>query len=491
MARCFPVPLARDGVPIYQTTDPLVEVGVLTRATATDLQLCRIEGEWARVYLMPMFYWVRLEDIAPDPRTERIVRLELPPNGEVPSPHDWCHEAVTTGLRTPVFFRDDRDVVVEAQVLPRWTPLIACGREGAWTDVQFKGRRGFAETRHLLVSSAQRERTRGFDAAVTCRTFYWKARTEHETPMYRWSPTGELEERRLPPGRELEVNHASGPWLWVGHGGEWGYVARAEVALSPQVFESSRIADRPEECGGMFQRGTAGAEVPLFQSARSDEVLLAIPPGAEFIVYEQAEEGRRAARYLAVAGWVPEEGWTPSSGWTSHVDARVPEGFQPDTLVSLVEAVEHVPWDWRVGLLLGPAVSGDLPRPGALVDVVAGLRLGGSWIFAAGVSGLVSDRVNAAASDLGASVRWEWSSASYLDLWLAASVQRIDADEVGLGVGGRVTLTLGVPLVRPYEVGLAYTFRGSRVVACTGDRPCEGSGGWFLHAVQAVLSVRL
>ncbi len=490
-ARCLPVPLARDGVSIYQTTDLGTEVGILNRGNAADLQICRIEGEWARVYLMPMFYWMRLQDLALDPQTERIVRLDLPPNGEVPFRQDWCHEAATTPLKTPVFLRDDREVIVETRILPRWTPLIACGREGAWTDVQFEGRRGWVETRHLLVSTAQRERTRGFGAAVTCRTFFWKARTEHETPMFRWSVIGEFEEETLPAGREVEIAHASGPWLWVGHGGRWGYVALMDVTVLPPVFESPRIADRVEECGGAFQRAAADSEVPIYQSARSDEVVLTVPPGGEFVVFDAPDERRMPVKYLSVSGWVERSGWTSVSDWTSLVDSHIPAGFQPSTLVTVVEAVENVPWNWRVGLLLGPAVSGDLPRPGAAVDFVTGLRLGGLWSVAGGVSGLVSDRVTAVGTDLGVSVRWDLPGSSFFDLWLAASVQRLDADEVGLGLGGRATVTLGLPVVRPYELGFAYTFRGNRVVACTGDRPCGGSGGWFLHAVQAVLSVRL
>lgn len=490
-ARCLPVALARDRAPIYQTTDPLVEVGLLTRENAADLQICRIEGEWARVYLMPMFYWMRAGDLSPDPRTERIVRLELPPNGEIPFRQDWCHEAATRPLKTPVFLRGDRDAIVETRILPRWTPLIACGREGAWTDVQFEGRRGWVETRHLLVSTAQRERTRSFEAAVTCRTFFWKARTTRETPMFRWSANGEVEEGTLPPGREIEVAHARGAWLWVGRGGQWWYVSRADVEVLPPVFETSRIADRVEECGGMFQRATAGSEVLLYRSARSDEVVLTVPPGGEFVVFEASDQGRLPAKYLSVSGWVSAEGWAPATDWTSLVDSQIPAGFQPSTLVRVVEAVENVPWNWRVGLLLGPAVSGDLPRPGAIVDFVTGLRLGGAWSLAAGVSGLVSDRVTAVGTDLGVSVRWDLTALSFLDFWLAASVQRLDAEEVGLGLGGRATVTLGLPVVRPYELGFAYTFRGSRVVACTGDRPCGRSDGWFLHAVQAVLSVRL
>ncbi len=490
-ARCLPGAIARDRVPFYQTTEPLVEVGLLTRDNAADLQVCRIEGEWARIYLMPMFYWMRRTDLSLDPRTERIVRLELPPNGEVPFRQDWCHEAATRPLKTPVFLRGDQDVIVEARILPRWTPLIACGREGAWTDVQFEGRRGWVETRHLLVSTAQRERTRGFEAAVTCRTFFWKARTTRETPVFRWSAAGEFEEGTLPAGREVEIAHARGPWLWVGHGGQWWYAARGEVEVLPPVFEASRIADGVEKCGGTFRRATARSEVPLYQSARSDEVVLTVPPGSEFVVFEASEGGRVQARYLSVTGWVNPEGWTAGTEGTSLVDSRIPEGFQASTLVAAVEAVEHVPWTWRVGLLLGPAVSGDLPRPGALMDFVTGLRLGGAWSLAAGVSGLVSDRVTAVGTDLGVSVRWDLAGASFLDFWVAASVQRLDADEVGLGLGGRATMTLGLPVVWPYELGFAYSFRGSRVVACTGDRPCAGSDGWFLHAVQAVLSVRL
>lgn len=490
-ARCLRVDLARDRAPIYQTTDPLVEVGLLTRENAADLQLCRIEGEWARVYLMPMFYWMRVGDLSPDPKTERIVRLELPPNGEVPFRQDWCHEAATRPLKTPVFLRGDRDVIVETRILPRWTPLIACGREGAWTDVQFEGRRGWVETRHLLMSTAQRERTRGFEAAVTCRTFFWKARTTRETPVFRWSASGEFEEGTLPPGREVEVAHARGPWLWVGHGGQWWHVARAEVEVLPPVFETSRVADRVEECGGMFQRATAGSEVPIYQSARSDEVVLTVPPGGEFVAFEASDSGRVQVRYLSVTGWANPEGWTRETDGTSLVDSQIPAGFQPSTLVSVVDAVENVPWNWRVGLLLGPAVLGDLPGPGAAVDFVTGLRLGGAWSVAGGVSGLLSDRVTAVGTDLGVSVRWDLPGASFLDFWLAASVQRLDEDEVGLGLGGRATVTLGLPVVRPYEFGFAYTFRGSRVVACTGDRPCGGSDGWFLHAVQAVLFVRL
>lgn len=490
-ARCLPVPLARDHVPIFQSTDPAIEVGILTRDNAADLLLCRIEGEWARVYLMPMFYWMRRSDLAPDPRTERIVRMEVPPNGEIPYRQDWCHEATTLPLRTPIFLRGDHDVIVETRILPRWTPLIACGQVGAWTDIQFEGRRGYVETRHILVSTAQRERTRGFEPSFACRVFFWKARTIQETPVFRWSATGDLEEGTLPPDREIEIGHARGPWLWSGYGGQWWYVAISDVAVLPQLFETTRIADREPECGGFFRRATAVSDVPMYQSALSEEVVITVPQGGEFVVFQEAESGRFRARYLSVTGWVDEQGWNATSEETSLVALRIPDGFQASTLVSVVQKVEEVPWHWRMGLLLGPAASGNLPRPGALVDFVTALRLGSVGSLAAGISGLVSDGVTAVGSDLGVSMRLDLSGASFLDLWMAASVQRIEAEEVGLGIGGRISMTLGLPIQRPYDFGLAYSFRGNWVPLCTGQRPCAGSDGWFLHAVQIVLGVRL
>lgn len=491
VARCLPAALANDLVPFYQSTDPPLEVGLLTRETAADLQVCRIEGEWARIYLMPMFYWMRLSDLVLDAHTERIVRLDLPPNGEIPSREDWCHEAVTTPLKTPIFLRGHHDVIMEARIVPRWTPLLACVREGAWSDVQFEGRRGWVETRHLLVSTSQRERTRGFDGMVVCRAFFWKARTIRETPVFRWSALGDLEEGTLPAGREIEIAYARGPYLWVGHGGQWWYVEQAQVEVLSSIFDTGRVADRAEECGGEFRMAAAESDVPVFQSARSDEVILTVPAGRDFIVFEGSDAGRVPVRYLSVSGWVGPEGWSPRGDWTSLVDSRVPSGFQPSTLVSVVEAVERVPWRWRVGLLLGPAASGDLPSPGAIMDFVTAMSLGGVWSFGGGVSGLISDQVRAVGTSLGLSVRWDLPKETFLDLWLAASVQRIDADEVGLGLGARATVTLGLPLARPYEFGLAYTFFGHLVVTCTGGQPCPGSDGWFLHGIQAMFSVRL
>jgi len=485
------VPLAADRAPIYQTIDPVVEAGILTRENAGDLQLCRIEGDWARVYLMPMFYWMRLRDLRPDPRTERIVRLELPPNGETPSAQNWCHEAVTVPLKTPVFIRGDQDTIIETRILPRWTPLLACGREGAWSDVQFEGRAAWVETRHLLVSTAQRERLRAFERAITCRSFFWRAKTEQEVPAYRWSAAGEFEEDRIPPGRELDIAYARGRWLWVGFGGAWWYVASEDVRVLPPVFESSRVVDREDECRGTIRRAIASSDVPLYQSAVSDEVVLVVPAGSEFLLHEATESGRTQARYLSVTGWVGPDGYTAEQNAEPLAGAIQPDGFQASTLVSVVEHVEDVPWNWRVALSLGPAVSASLPRPGVALDALLGLRIAEAWSLQAGVGGLVSDRVTAVGSDLGGSFRWNLSRSSFLDVLLAASVARIEASEVGLGVGGRATLAFGTFLVRPYELGLGYTFRGHAVVACTGPRSCEGSNGWFLHAVQLMLSVRL
>lgn len=489
--KCLPVRLSVEKAPIFEAADEAAEVGILSNETAGDLQICRIEGEWARVYLMPVYYWMRLKDLLLDERTRRIVSLELPPNGETPVKPEMCYEAATVPLRTPLFLADDRGVIADARILPRWTPLLACKVSGPWTEVVFEGREGFVETRNLVVSTAQRERSRGFDHAFACTVFYWKVRTTSKASVFRWSATGELEEETIPQDREVEVAHARGLWLWVGYGGKWGYVGLADVDVLPQVYERTRVADAPEDCGPRFKRAMARQEVRLYQSAQSSETVVSISPGHEFIVFERSEAGRFLASYLSYGGWVEVGGWESETGWTSPVEAEIPRGFQAATLVSAVDVQESLPWDWRFLVMVGPAASSRLKRLAGAADFAVSLRASDHTFFAFGISGLVSEDVAAFGPDFGPMFRVSIKNSAFFDVWLAGSVQRLDAGEVGLGLGGRAVLSLSMPLTRPYEVGLSYSCRGSWLAACSGPRPCLGANFWLIHAVQLSISARL
>lgn len=491
LARCFPATLAVERAIIYQTIEPLVEAGVVTPETSKDLEVCRIEGDWARVSLPPVYYWMRLQDLKMTEEVDRLVRLDLPPNGEALTSEDWCYEAVTISPRTPVFIRDQRDVVVEARVLPRFTPLLACGRKGPWEDVQFEGLPGWAEARHLMVSTAPRDRNLGFGKEVLCRLFYWKAKTTRETKAYRWNEDGSLREWPIPSGVELRISRLNGPWLWVSYDGEWGYVGLEEVEVLPELFEETIIREREEECGGSFVRATAIEGVPVFQSAKSDSVIAVIPKGVAFPVFEGVEDGRRPIKYLGVNGWVEEGGWRPESGDLPLVEKVIPQGFQAETLVAMVEVSEDVPYNFRLGLMAGPVVSSDLPRPGAILDFNVALRLTEPLAMTAGVSGLLSDQVSMVGPDIGISGRLDLSRRSYIDLRVATSLHHIDADQKFLGVGGLAGFVVGIPVSRPYELGFGYTFLAEYKALKPKEGVCWGSNGIFLHSFQISLSLGL
>jgi hypothetical protein len=485
---CFPGSVVGRSAPLYLEQDDGRITGIVRRSDASDIRVCRMEGEWARVKIDFTYYWMKTMDLRVKPADEVVLVLNLPRNVAPPESFEWCREAVVTTPQA-AFLAGIATKVADVIPLRQGTLLLACGESGQWILAQHGGLSGFVDRASVRVSTAERPRAIGFVRRRVCKSFLWPAKLLEEQDLVRWHENKVLRVARIPTGTSVRVAEQAGEWVWILFAGEWGFVRAQAVQLSGATRMETDPLKPAEDCSGNFRRAvlrTGTREV--FTSAGVGEVVAVVPAGAEFVVFDWNAEWIRAF-YLGRTGWVQRAGidfvsaeeprWIDFEPYPADESLLEPglRGFRrEDPLASA-----------RFGV--GAAVSGDRDGIGVTLDAGIAFRLASRTDLVAGMYGLDSDGSVLGGPEIGVEqVVAPLGRAAVLLL-------RVTGGPHFSGEGGR-ELTLGwnalagieTEMTRNAGVGLGYSVRGEHRVACRDD-PCPGKKRLLFHGMN--LSVRV